>query len=336
MFNKLYSKFKDFIKKNFFFILFLTLFYILVNIPLPYYIHTTGGLINVSDKVSIENEVKKSGSLNLSYVTEIRGNVLTYLMSYIMPNWDLVDESDVSYKNETYKEADFRNRMLLSEANQNAILIAYNTANKIVSIKDGKNYIIFVDENANTNLKIGDELLSVDGNIINNVDDYMNIVKTHDIGDKLSLQVIHDNKEQTKYIDVYNYENKKITGIYFLTIYKLDTNPKITINFKESESGPSGGLMMTLSIYNKLIKEDITKGKKIVGTGTIDINGNVGEISGIEYKLKGAVKGEADIFFAPTGNNYNEAVKLKKKNNYKIEIIGVSTFQDALNYLKNM
>ena len=94
--------------------------------------------------------------------------------------------------------------------------------------------------------------------------------------------------------------------------------------------------MLALTIYNKLTPEDITKGKKIVGTGTIDIKGNIGQISGIEYKLKGAVSQKADLFFAAHGKNYEEAINLKKKYNYKIPIIGVSTFDDALNYLEMM
>jgi PDZ domain-containing protein len=89
-------------------------------------------------------------------------------------------------------------------------------------------------------------------------------------------------------------------------------------------------------IENKLIKEDLTKGLTIVGTGTIDEAGNVGEISGIEYKLEGAVKAHADIFLAPLGDNYKDALKEIKKNKYKIKLVGVATFADALNYLKNL
>ena len=47
---------------------------------------------------------------------------------------------------------------------------------------------------------------------------------------------------------------------------------------------------MALEIYNELIEEDLTKGYTIAGTGTLDINGDVGSISGIKYKLKSAEK----------------------------------------------
>ena len=93
--------------------------------------------------------------------------------------------------------------------------------------------------------------------------------------------------------------------------------------------------MLTLTLYSHLNEIDLTKGKTIVGTGTIDINGNVGEISGIKYKLIGAVNKKADIFLVPAGNNYKEAKKVKKEKGYDIELVPVKTFEDALKYLKN-
>lgn len=91
--------------------------------------------------------------------------------------------------------------------------------------------------------------------------------------------------------------------------------------------------MTTLYIYNSLIDEDLTKGKIVAGTGSIDINGNIGEIGGVKYKLIGAVKEKADIFFVPY-ENYEEAIRVKKENNYDIDIILVNKLEDAVNYLK--
>jgi len=89
-----------------------------------------------------------------------------------------------------------------------------------------------------------------------------------------------------------------------------------------------------LAIYNRLITEDLTSGKVIVGTGTIDSDGNVGPIGGVKYKLKGAEKEGAAIFFVPSGDNYEEALKEKKKHKYKIEVVEVKTLKDAIEYLK--
>jgi PDZ domain-containing protein len=66
--------------------------------------------------------------------------------------------------------------------------------------------------------------------------------------------------------------------------------------------GPSAGLMFTLGIIDKLQPADLTGGKIIAGTGTIDDDGDVGPIGGIPQKLVGAKKAGAQIFLVPAGN----------------------------------
>jgi Lon-like protease len=66
--------------------------------------------------------------------------------------------------------------------------------------------------------------------------------------------------------------------------------------------GPSAGLMFTLGIIDKLKPEDLTGGKIIAGTGTIDDEGNVGPIGGIPQKLVGAHDVGAQLFLVPKDN----------------------------------
>ena len=107
---------------------------------------------------------------------------------------------------------------------------------------------------------------------------------------------------------------------------------EININFKNGEGGSSGGLILALGIYSEITNEDILKGRNIAGTGTIDIEGNIGEIDGIKYKIAGAVKDKMDVILV-SPFNYEEAKKVVKENNYDIELVKVSTFEEAINYL---
>ena len=89
---------------------------------------------------------------------------------------------------------------------------------------------------------------------------------------------------------------------------------------------------MTLGIYSEITGTDLLKGRNIAGTGTIDIDGNVGEIDGIKYKIAGAVKDKMDIVLV-SPYNYEEAKKVVEENKYDIELVEVSTFEEAINYL---
>lgn len=326
MLNKTYDKIKKIIKNNLGFIITLFILFLLFYIELPYYINAPGSLINLKDKTNIEN--KLSGSYNMTYVTEYKANILNYVLSYFIPNWDLEKKAEVILSNETEEDISNRSHLLLKEGNQVAIINAYRLANKEINIKNSTNYVTYVDELANSTLNVGDEIKMFDDIEVSDLTDIRKIINNKNYGDIVKIETQDGIKSAT----IINFENEKKIGISISTIYELETD--IEFKFKNNESGSSGGLMTTLYIYNSLIDEDLTKGKIVSGTGSIDINGNIGEIGGVKYKLIGAVKEKADIFFVPY-ENYEEAIKVKKENNYDIDIVLVNTLEDAVNYLKD-
>ena len=77
--------------------------------------------------------------------------------------------------------------------------------------------------------------------------------------------------------------------------------------------GPSAGMMMALNVYNLLIESDITNGKKIAGTGTIEIDGSVGPVGGVKQKVIAAKRANASLILVPTAN-YSEASAYSDEN----------------------
>lgn len=336
MINKIYVEMKNFIKENYLVLLFGIVFMATILYPLPYYIYTGGGTINVKDKIHIENKETK-GDFNLCYVEQINANIPTFLLSKLLSNWDSVSKEEVSLNDkEDIKDIYKRDKIYLEEANKNAIFVAYKKAGKSVNILDKHLYIIYLEEDSDTDLKIGDDILEIDGSKIDSLTDISKILDSYEVGSKLNIKVKRNGKEMMKYAIVHEKDGRKLIGIALTSIYDYEVDPKITFTFSNSESGPSGGFMVTLAIYNQLIDSDISNGLKIAGTGTIDIEGNVGSIGGVKYKLKGAVDSKSDIFLVPAGENYEEAIKYKKKYHYDIKIIGISTFEEAIEKLESM
>ena len=338
MLNKVYLRLKKIMKDYYKTIIFLVICYFVFTFPLPYYIYAGGGTINIDDRVVIDGDKDKSkGSLNFAYVKELEGNVASFILGNIIPGYDIEKQEDVELnEDETSEDIMFRNKIYLENANQTAIMLAYKKAGKEVRIKNKHFYIIYVEDKEEDGLRVGDELLKVNGKEIENVEDYTNEIQNHEVGEKIKVTVKRDDKEKDVMATVKEGDDYKVTGVSVSTIYEYKTNPKVELNFKESEGGPSGGLMLTLAIYDKLTKGDLTNGLKIVGTGTISSDGTVGEIGGVKYKLNGAVKAKADLFLVPKGDNYKEALKEKEEHDYDIEIKAIGTFDEAMEYLENM
>ena len=335
MFTKVYEKNKKNILDCIKILIFFVIIFFLSFFKLPYYIDTPGGVINVFDKIDVESP--NTGSINMPYVSELKATIPIFLYAKINDKWDIIERKEVVASNESENDSNLRSKLMLKEANNSAVIYSYNKANKNISVTYNGVYVTYIyGDIANTDLKVGDKIIAIDNVNIKSKNDIYEYIKSKNINDKINIKVINDNEIFNRYAYIVNYENKKLIGILISddVDYKIDDN--IIFNFAENESGPSGGLAMTLGIYSYLTNTDITKGKKIVATGTIDINGNVGTIGGVKYKLLGAVKNESDIFIVPNDTNYKEAIKYKNKYNLDIEIIGVDTFDDALNYLQNI
>ena len=326
------NKIKKIFKENIKFIIILIVMIVVINIPLPYYILAPGGIIDIRDRIELENKNITEGTLNLLYVTEYEANVGTILVSFILKDWDTEKVEEVQVSNETMEEISIRNKVMLENSMQNAILVAYNKSGNTVNIKGQENVVIATT--TDNGLKVGDKILKANGIDIDNVETLKTIIEKKEVGDTITLDIERDNNEKQVNVKVNETEDGKAVGVVVLTNYIYDVDPSIELSFKASEGGSSGGLMIALNIYNSLTSEDITKGRKIAGTGTIDALGNVGAIDGVKYKIIGAHKNNMEIVLVPK-DNYEEAIKVKEEYNYDMEIVSVNTFDDAINYLIN-
>ena len=304
-------------------------FALIMICPVPYYVTIGGGVLSLDDKIKISGEKDKNGSLNSAYVMEIKSNVLFYLLSYVVPSYERSKVKDVILEEESIKDYAFRSRLDFTNSIDNATKVAFEKAGKEVKITKTHFYVSYVFKEAITDIKTGDEIIKIENSVISSYEELTNLITNYYYKDELKITVLRDKKEIICYAKPTIIEEAKKIGINIIEKYDLETNPKMTLNFTSSEQGPSGGLMLALNIYNKLVANDITKGKKIVGTGTIDFDGTVGAIGGVKYKVMGAAKAKADIFLVPI-ENYKEANDFKNEKGYKIKIIPISSFDEAL------
>ena len=327
----------EYFKNEYKFILFLIFLLIISLYPLNYYIVLGGGIKDIGKRVEVENAYKEKGTFNISYVSETQATPVTYLLSYVILSWDLEKISDYKYNtNETVSDLDKRDKLELESASSNAIYYAYTLAGKSINEISSKFVVLGTFDDYPNEFKIGDELISINDTSFDDTFKFKDIINNTNIDDYVNVKVNRNKKDIIIKSKVYeDINHNKILGIYLNNLKKYKTSPKVDVSFASNEAGPSGGLITALSIYNKLVKEDITHGKIIAGTGTMEADGSIGSIGGIEYKLKGASR-KADIFLVPEGDNYKEAIKIKKKKKYKIKIISVSSLEDAVNKLEGL
>lgn len=337
MFKKIWIEAKEFIVEEYKFLITLAVLYIVCTWPVNYYIIIGGGISDVGERIEVSEAYKSKGSFNISYVSELKGTVITYLLSYVIPSWELEDMGNYKYsESENYEDIEFRGDVELQTANSSATKVAYDLAGKEYKEVSSKIYVVGVFDEYDTKFMVQDELLSVDGNTFKEINEYSTYIQKFNEKDTIKVKVLRKGKEVEFDCPLYVEKDRVLFGIILSVVREYDTNPKIEIKFNKSESGPSGGLITTLEIYNQLTKSDLTNSLKIAGTGTVDGEGYVGSIGGVRYKLIGAEAGGADVFLVPKGKNYDECVKVKKEKKLDIKVIGVSTVEEAISELNKL
>jgi PDZ domain-containing protein len=90
--------------------------------------------------------------------------------------------------------------------------------------------------------------------------------------------------------------------------------------------GPSAGLAMTLGVIDALNSGSVTGGRTVAATGTIDSQGNVGDVGGVPQKTVAVENAGASIFLVPP-QEYKAALS---KDRPGLKIYAVSTLDQAL------
>ena len=93
--------------------------------------------------------------------------------------------------------------------------------------------------------------------------------------------------------------------------------------------GPSAGLAMTLGVIDTLSGGQLTGGKKVAATGTMDASGDVGDVGGVAQKTVAVENAGATIFLVPP----QEYAAAKSKDRPGLKVFAVSTLDQALRVL---
>jgi Lon-like protease len=94
--------------------------------------------------------------------------------------------------------------------------------------------------------------------------------------------------------------------------------------------GPSAGLAFTLAILDALSNGKLTGGHKVAATGTIDPQGDVGEVGGVQEKTVAVEKAGAEVFFVPKA----EYADAESVGHGSLKIVPVTTLGQVLQTLQ--
>jgi PDZ domain-containing protein len=186
-------------------------------------------------------------------------------------------------------------------------------------------------------LEPGDRLFEVNGRAIKVQEDVREALKGTKPGQRVEITFQHgEAPKETKSVELgkasdFGGDNRKEGFMGLLPIDRADVDFQTTIHL-EDVGGPSAGLIFALAIVDKLTPGKLEDGKTVAGTGEIDVNGNIGVIGGISFKLVAAHDAGATTFLVPAGN----CAEAKANAPDGLRLVKVETLASAVRALEDL
>jgi PDZ domain-containing protein len=249
---------------------------------------------------------------------------------------DLVKESDAFPKG--HNQSTQINAQLMTQSKSNAELVAleylgydvFDTTGALVnSVVDGAP--------AQGHLQAGDTIIAINGTSVTSANAAIAVLRTTTPGQSVSFRVESDKgvaRDET--IVVGTRTDGASYGMVGVglgdRIHQKDPLP-INLSIDSGRvGGDSAGLAFTLSIIDELTPGELTGGHRVAVTGTMQTDGTIGAIGGVQQKVVAARKAKAELMLVPE-ENYDEA---KAKAGDSIKVLAVKDLPAALKALSDL
>jgi Lon-like protease len=302
---------------------------VLLYVRLPYFVLAPGPAEDVEPLIHLQHAQgdPTRGHFLLTAIRFYQPNAYQLLGAWLSPTEAVVPERDLLAPGQTQ---DQETQVALSEMDQSKIDATIVALSKYAGYpqQHGDGALIesvFPGTPAEGKLFAGDVITSVNGKPIHQAADVSAPIVAAGVGHPVAFTVMAagETRQVSVAPAIVKGADHPVVGISVFNNFPFD----LTIS-SGNIGGPSAGLMWTLGLIDLLTPGDLTGGRTIAGTGTIDPDGNVGPIGGIEEKVAAAERSHATAFFAPA----MQAAEARAVA-HGIVIVPVNSYADALDYL---
>lgn len=305
--------------------------------PTGYVLVRPGSAEDLSGFVTVEGGKREDpGVFYLVTVTQQSASPVLLLYALADPIVELRLRRNVIPRNMDRDEYNELMRRWMRESQDLAKVIALRRSGYEVPIDSDGVEVVRVEEESPARgiLEPKDVILAVDGQEVFLAEELVSRVQQRPVGEPVELRIQRGEKELTVTIPTTTHaENPERAAIRVL-IQTLNWQPELPVDIEIDPgeiTGPSAGLMFVLEILNQLDPADLARGRKIAGTGTINLREQVGAIGGVRQKVRAAERKGAEFFFVPE-ENYEEAKPAARS----IVLVPVADLSEALDFLDDI
>ncbi len=294
------------------------------------------------DVEGIEQYPSEGELLLLTVRFRTRPNLWEYLWLRADDDAEVVPEENV-FGDRTPEENREFNLELMNDSKQVAVAVAleqlgYDAVQTDAVIVQQ----VEAGEAADGILEPGDSILAIDDQPTIETGSLVDILGELEPGDEIDLVIERFGVDGTDDLSVVLGDHPDKPGTGFLGIRPAD-RLKFNDEFdfvveidSGSVGGPSAGLAFTLAVLDQLTEGELTGGRKVAVTGTINAAGEVGPVGGVVQKTAVVRDLGADVFIVPAGQGEAELAAATDRAEGEVEIVPVANVEEALRALADL
>ena len=303
-------------------------------IKTDYYFMSPGPPYQWDIEIEGADSYEYDGNLYQLTVRRDEANYFTYVWAKIDRSVDLYSREVILPKGVTPQQLSEISIQNMKTSENVAIAVALDSLDFNIETQGDGVLVVGILEDSPVEGKLlkEDLIKSINNDEIKSTTEFIALLRTYEIGDIVTIGLTRNDKYitiQTKLIEHVDYKDEPMVGFLASTPNQRFVFP-INVDIDTGNvGGPSAGLMMALNVYNSLTQDDLTKGIKVAGTGTIEIDGSVGPVGGVKQKVIAAKKAGSSLILVPTAN-FDDA---KPYIDEDTAIVAVNSFNQALDVI---
>ncbi len=295
-------------------VLFMVLAAVIALVPVPYVTWSPGATYDLFNQVQGRPTIAISGAKTYPTTGQLRMTTVSVtspgatlslpevLFSYWLPSREVLPRNAVYRPGQDAPQISAEETQLMDVSQSLAVVAALRQSGIEVTRWPMVTAVSSSGPSADVLLP-GDLIQAVDGKVTKDVPAVQQIISEHYVGDPVVFTVLRNGERLRPTVitrATANNPKRPIAGITLSTGYSYA--PDVSFAIDPDIGGSSAGLLFALAIHDQLSSADLTAGRIISGSGTMDADGRVGSVGGIQEKLASAVRDKASIFLLPRSN----------------------------------
>ena len=306
------------------------------NLTVPYYAIAPGSAVPVAPLVEVVDgpSFQPEGEIFLTTVSLRRTSVLQAIHGWLDPTIDVVEERVIIPPDVERDELRDFNLQLMDTSKEQALGVAFERLGFDAIRGKGAQVVQVVEGSpAEGVLTPGETIVAVDGEAVEFDSDAVSLVGSESPGTEVRLTVQAEGGARRE-VTVTLARHPERRGRAFLGVTLQTLEPSFDFPYEvriasDRIGGPSAGLAFTLMVLDVLTDGELTGGRKVAATGTMELDGSVGQVGGVAQKAVAVEEAGVELFLVPAAE-----VELARRHvGDRLRVEPVETLDDALRIL---